>query len=107
LNKQFRIRRNSPPRGILLIGISVILILILGIYQLHKLIVPFQSENPLWHEVTVNQPVLDGWVYAGEDAEGYLKFFKQGEQTDLLPPNSHILALDGSLLSSKTTLQTH
>lgn len=100
MNKPFRIRKNSPPRGILIVSSSVILILILmlAIYQLDRTLVPFRSENPLWHEVTVNQPVLDGWVYAGEDEEGYLKFSKQGEPTNILPANSRLLALDGNFV---------
>jgi hypothetical protein len=70
---------------------------LLALFELYQIIVPFRSANPLWQEVTIGQPVIDGWAYGGEDAEGYLKFYNQSE-TVLLPPSSHMFDADGKFV---------
>lgn len=91
-------KRLFRPRGLtLLLAAAVILVLI--IYQLDRVIVPFQSENPLWHEITAGQVVIDNWKYGGEDAEGYMEFYQDGDPHEhLLPPNERILGLDGTFV---------
>ncbi len=94
-------RRFRPQRGIRAprwLLVTAMLGILLVAYELYDVIVPFQSQNPLWKEVTVGEPVIDSWVYGGEDEEGYLKFVNQGGVTDVLPPDSHLISLDGQFV---------
>lgn len=74
-----------------LLGIGI------GIFEVVRVIIPFQSENPLWQEVTIGQPVINGWTYGGTDEEGYLKFYNQGSNI-VLPPSSHMFDADGQFV---------
>jgi hypothetical protein len=70
------------------------ILILAGTYELYSAIVPSQSFNPLWREVTVGQRVIGDWMYGGQDEEGYLKFYSHGE-TLLMPPSARVLDLDG------------
>lgn len=74
------------------------LVVVGGIFELYRWVVPFQTANPLWHEVTIGEPVIDDWQYWGKDEEGYLKFMRQGQSPVLLPPNSHMFDADGKFV---------
>lgn len=67
------------------------------LYELYRWLVPFDSINPLWQEATIGQTVLGDWRYAGQDAEGFLKFYNS-EQTVLLPPNAHLFDANGRFI---------
>lgn len=67
---------------------------LLGLFELYRWIVPFDTLNPLWVEATIGQPIIDNWRYGGQDAEGYLKFY-DANQTVLLPPDSHLFDANG------------
>jgi hypothetical protein len=68
-----------------------------GLFELYRLLVPFDNLNPLWSEATIGQTVLDNWRYGGQDAEGYLKFYNDS-QTVLLPPNAHLFDANGRFI---------
>ncbi|GMA60086.1 hypothetical protein NZD89_10940 [Alicyclobacillus fastidiosus] len=72
-------------------------ILVVCCVELYKFVIPFNSVNPLWKDVTVGETVIDDWQYEGYDEEGYLRFYNHG-QTHLLPPSDHLLALDGQFV---------
>ncbi|MDQ0191367.1 hypothetical protein JI721_08570 [Alicyclobacillus cycloheptanicus] len=86
--------RRRLPGWLLLLALLAVAI---GVFELIRVIIPFQSENPLWQEVTVGQPVIDGWLYGGQDEEGYLRFYNQS-QTIVLPPSSHMFDADGQFV---------
>ncbi|GMA50250.1 hypothetical protein GCM10025857_16070 [Alicyclobacillus contaminans] len=69
----------------------------LALFELYQMVIPFQSANPLWREVTVGEPVIDSWRYGGLDEEGYLRFYNNG-QTALLPPSAHTFDADGQFV---------
>ena len=69
----------------------------LGLFELYQIVVPFQSANPLWREVTIGQPVIDHWQYGGQDEEGYLKFY-DGGQTVLIPPDARMFDANGKFV---------
>lgn len=70
-----------------------------GIIELYRWIVPFHSVNPIWNEVTINEPVIDDWRYGGLDEEGYLRFYdNNGPGSIVLPPNAHTLDLNGKFI---------
>lgn len=79
----------------------VILVILLGfsVYELSRVIIPFETQNPLYHEVTVGEPVIGNWEYWGEDEEGYLRFYNSTRgNTALLPPSSHMFDADGTFV---------
>lgn len=84
------------PGLVLISGFGGILILL---YVMYHIIVPFQPLNPLRHEATMGEPVIDSWDYKGMNEEGYLQFYntKNGSSTEL-PPNDKMLALDGKFV---------
>ncbi|MDP9729194.1 hypothetical protein FY534_02390 [Alicyclobacillus sp. TC] len=66
------------------------------IFEIMRWIIPFESRNPLYQEVTIGEPVIAEWVYNGVDEEGYLRFFNRlDDQTVVLPPDSHLFGADG------------
>ncbi|MCL6516838.1 hypothetical protein [Alicyclobacillus sp.] len=65
-----------------------------AVFELVRLLLPLTSANPLYHEVTIGEPVIGEWKYGGLDEEGYLKFYNGG-QTVLLPPNERLFDADG------------
>ncbi|OFW77163.1 MAG: hypothetical protein A2201_04155 [Alicyclobacillus sp. RIFOXYA1_FULL_53_8] len=69
----------------------------ISIFELYRWIIPLQSLNPLWHEVTIGEPVIDSWLYGGRDEEGYLRFYDQA-QTIVVPPTAHTFAADGQFV---------
>lgn len=82
------------PRWTLVLAVLLVLV---GFFELYSIIVPFQSNNPLWHQVTVGQSVIDDWTYGGQDEEGYLRFFNQTESV-VLPPTAKIFSADGQFV---------
>ncbi len=88
---QARARAKSRGRTAVILGIAVLCV---GLFELYRILIPFDSMNPLWSEVTIGQVVLGNWRYGGEDAEGYLKFYN-ASQTVLLPPNAHLFGAGG------------
>lgn len=88
-------RRIRAPRWL---WVTALLGICLIAYELYDVIIPFQAQNPLFKEVTVGQPVINSWSYGGEDEEGYLKFVNSGGVTDVLPPDSHLVSLDGQFV---------
>lgn len=96
MHRGFRRRRGlNAKRWLIVVALLGILLLI---YELYDVIVPFKAQNPLWKEVTVGEPVINGWMYDGEDEEGYLKFYNQSGVTHVLPPDSHLISLDGEFV---------
>lgn len=79
---------------------AVVALAVVGVlmYMLIRIIVPFQTENPLWNEATVGEPVIDNWWYGGENEEGYLLFKNTDNRTAELPPTAKMLALDGKFV---------
>lgn len=88
-------RKKSKIRVWLLLVSLPLFILVL--IELYKWLIPFNTVNPLWRDATVGETVIGDWKYEGYDEEGYLKFYNHG-QTHLLPPTSHLLALDGQFV---------
>ncbi|WP_233095988.1 hypothetical protein [Alicyclobacillus sp. SO9] len=74
--------------------VFALLAMIITAYELYGMIVPFKSQNPLWTQVTIGQPIIDNWSYQGQDEEGYLKFYNQS-QSIVLPPTAKIFSADG------------
>gem|GEM_PF-1780616 len=89
-------KKRAPkiPLWALLAAAAAVLV---ALFELYSVVVPFQSNNPLWHQVTVGQPVIDNWDYGGQDEEGYLKFFSQGESV-VLPPTAKLFSADGQFV---------
>lgn len=71
---------------------------LVGLFELIRVIIPFQSLNPLWQQVTIGQSVINGWMYGGEDEEGYLRFYSSGGESIVLPPSSHLFSADGTFV---------
>jgi hypothetical protein len=65
-----------------------------ALFELYRILLPLTSANPLYHEVTIGEPVIGEWRYGGQDEEGYLKFYNGG-QTVLLPPTERLFDADG------------
>ncbi|MCF8563860.1 hypothetical protein LLE49_03780 [Alicyclobacillus tolerans] len=65
--------------------------------EVFRIAIPFHTVNPLYQEATVGQPVIDGWMYGGQDEEGYLRFYNQG-QTIVIPPSSHTFDANGQFV---------
>jgi hypothetical protein len=87
-------RRKRVPIFFYLISI---LICAIAVFELYRWIVPFQSQNPLFHEVTIGESVIDSWKYGGQDEEGYLRFYND-QQTVVLPPNAHLFDANGQFV---------
>lgn len=68
-----------------------------GAFEAVRVAIPFQSSNPLWQQVTIGQSVINGWMYGGEDEEGYLRFYSQA-QSIVLPPSAHLFTADGTFV---------
>jgi hypothetical protein len=92
----FRVRTSTRVMRRFLMLLVIPLIILMG-FELYRIIMPFQSANPLWDEVTIGQSVIHNWKYGGQDEEGYLKFYNQG-QTTLLPPNAKFFDADGDFV---------
>jgi len=88
-----RTERRVPPWVLLLF----LVLAGISIFELYRLLIPLQSVNPLWQEVTIGEPVIDSWLYGGRDEEGYLRFYDQG-QTIVVPPTAHTFAADGQFV---------
>ncbi len=96
MRNRFRVRKgNFNRKRLLLLGAG--LFIAAALFELYQLVIPFQSANPLWHQVTTGEPVINDWKYEGQDEEGYLKFYNQG-QTNLLPPNARMFDADGKFV---------
>ncbi|MFB5189916.1 hypothetical protein [Alicyclobacillus fastidiosus] len=87
-------RKPAIRRWLLLLFLPILVVC--GV-ELYKFVIPFNSVNPLWKDVTVGENVIDDWKYDGYDEEGYLRFYNHG-QIHLLPPSAHLLALDGQFV---------
>ena len=96
MRNRFRVRRgNFNRKRLLLLGAG--LLGAAALFELYQLVIPFQSANPLWHQVTTGETVINDWKYEGQDEEGYMKFYNQG-QTNLLPPNARTFDADGKFV---------
>jgi hypothetical protein len=96
VRNRFRVRKgNFNRKRLLLLGAG--LLGAVALFELYQLVIPFQSANPLWHQVTTGETVINDWKYEGQDEEGYLKFYNQG-QTNLLPPNARTFDADGKFV---------
>ncbi|WP_054967198.1 hypothetical protein [Alicyclobacillus ferrooxydans] len=91
--ERFRVRTRAEARG-RTVWVLAIAVACVGLFELFRLLVPFQSINPLWSEATIGQTVLGNWSYGGEDAEGYLRFYDSGHEITL-PPNAHLFGANG------------
>lgn len=90
---RFKTRRRRMQIG--LVGALFACFLVcLGFFAVYRFFDPFASLNPLYHEVTVGEKVIDNWIYEGKDKDGYLEFYCNYE-IHVLPPTAHELALDG------------
>lgn len=65
--------------------------------ELYRIVIPLNSINPLWHEVTIGENVIGNWKYGGRDEEGYLRFYDQN-QTIVLPPSAHTFDASGQFV---------
>jgi len=70
----------------------------IGVVELYRWVVPFHAENPMYHEVTINEPVIGNWRYGGQDEEGYLRFYEPNGSSVVIPPNAHTLDLNGKFV---------
>ncbi|MCL6594156.1 MAG: hypothetical protein K6T31_09295 [Alicyclobacillus sp.] len=93
---RFRARVRSRVRRRRFGLVLAVVAAVLG-YELYRVVVPFHTLNPLWHEATVGETVIQQWRYGGVDEEGYLKFYNQG-QTVLLPPEERVFDADGQFV---------
>lgn len=83
---------------VLLLAALVCVVSLVG-YELYRIIIPFQTQNPLWSEATIGEPVIDHWDYEGKNEEGYLQFKNSATGTTAeLPPGEKMLALDGKFV---------
>lgn len=82
------------PRWSLIVAVLAFMVIA---FELYSIIVPFQSNNPLWTQVTIGQPVIDNWTYGGQDEEGYLRFYNRGESI-VLPPSAKLFSADGQFV---------
>lgn len=93
-------RRHRLPFGVML-GLAVVVLFIL-FEVVYRLLMPFVAGNPLYHEVTIGEPVIDSWQYGGETTEGYLKFYDTSTyETVTLPPNAQLFGADGKFVVIK------
>jgi hypothetical protein len=95
-----RWRRVSHPRRIhvLLVAFVCTFVCIVG-FELYQVVVPFHTQNPLWNEATIGEPVIDQWKYEGFDEEGYLTFSNGKDNAhSVLSPTAKMLALDGKFV---------
>lgn len=93
LTSRFQVHSRRGNRRLLTL-VCIIVFGFIGIFELYRWMVPFDTLNPLWVQATIGQPVIDNWRYGGQDAEGYLKFY-DSSQTILLPPDSRLFDADG------------
>lgn len=91
-----RTRRRLSPRLWIIVG----LVLVLFLFEAYRLVMPYMARNPLYHEVTIGEPVIDHWNYEGEDAEGYLRFVDTATpgQDAILPPSTKLFGADGKFV---------
>ncbi len=83
---------------VLLLAVMVFVAAVVG-YELYRIIIPFQTQNPLWSEATIGEPVINHWDYEGKNEEGYLQFRNSTSGTTAeLPPGEKMLALDGKFV---------
>lgn len=94
--ERFRVQKRAK-RGSMFLVLVTIAVACVGLFELYRLLVPFDTLNPLWTQATVGQTVLGNWRYGGQDPEGYLEFYN-GSHTNLIPPNSHLFAADGNFV---------
>lgn len=89
-------RRRRPSLRVLVV-LAVIVVFML--FEAYRFVMPFVAKNPLYHEVTIGEPVIDAWYYGGEDQEGYLRFYdKSTGQNVVLPPTSELFGADGKFV---------
>lgn len=80
------------------LAVFAVFAVLVGLFELIRVIIPFQSINPLWQQVTIGQSVINSWMYGGEDEEGYLRFYSSGGESVVLPPSSHLFTADGTFV---------
>lgn len=89
-------RRGRLPYRVVFIALAVFGLLL---FEMYHLLMPYVARNPMYHEVTIGEPVIDTWDYDGEDEEGYLKFYNTSSHDDaLLPPTSKLFGADGKFV---------
>ncbi|WAH36593.1 hypothetical protein [Alicyclobacillus dauci] len=70
-----------------------------SVFEAYRWVMPFVARNPLYHEVTIGESVINSWRYGGEDEEGYLRFYDTSSgQTAVLPPTSKLFGADGQFV---------
>lgn len=95
MTERFRTRAKARlPRWLLAVLVAFVG---LGLVELYRVVIPLKSINPLWHEVTIGEPVISPWLYGGRDEEGYLRFYDQN-QTIVLPPTAHTFDANGQFV---------
>lgn len=95
--QRFHVKGKKFSRFRIVLCIGILPIFLISLIELYRGIMPFNTTDPLWKDVTVGEPVINGWVYGGYDEEGFLKFYKNG-MLHTLSPSSHLLALDGKFV---------
>lgn len=88
-------KRRPSLRVLVILGVIAFFLL----FEAYRFLMPFVARNPLYHEVTIGEPVIDSWDYGGEDQEGYLRFHntKTGQEV-VLPPTSELFGADGKFV---------
>ncbi|GLG01343.1 hypothetical protein Alches_13820 [Alicyclobacillus hesperidum subsp. aegles] len=85
-------RRRIPIWIMAVLGALVLLFM----FEAYRLVMPFVSRNPLYHEVNFGQTVIDNWEYEGENEEGYLEFYNPTTGGhSMLPPSAKLFGADG------------
>ncbi|WAH41594.1 hypothetical protein NZD89_25705 [Alicyclobacillus fastidiosus] len=89
-------RRGRLPYRVVFVILAIVG---LGLFEAYRLVMPYVARNPMYHEVTIGEPVIDKWNYDGEDEEGYLKFYNtSSDQVAVLPPTSKLFGADGKFV---------
>lgn len=92
-----KFRTHARPRAPRWFLIVFVFLAALVLVELYRILIPLKSVNPLWHEVTIGEPVIGHWLYGGRDEEGYLRFYDQN-QTIVLPPSAHTFDANGQFV---------
>lgn len=93
---RFRGRRRRAP--IYLIAVVAVLGFLV-FFEGYRFVMPFVSKNPMYHDVTIGENVIDHWRYGGFNPEGYLRFHDTATgQTITLPPTEKLFGADGKFV---------
>lgn len=96
MNKLLRGRRRRLPFHILIVFIVLAVFLV---FEGYRWVMPFVAKNPMYHDATIGETVIDNWRYGGIDQEGYLRFYDtSGGQPITLPPTEKLFGADGKFV---------